>query len=162
MLCDICGAFTHLQIKCPYNPNNCVFVTENTDYGVEPMEDFQTAEIDGQECQEDTYYGAEGDHEQSYAEDIAKAMGSTKDQQRFYSVLETLTVMEVWKTDYQPVRKHTLRDKVGMMVLDTGCLKTVAGQVWFDAFVDSLDPEMRKMISAQESANVFKFGGGER
>ena len=22
MLCDICGAFTHLQVKCPYNPNN--------------------------------------------------------------------------------------------------------------------------------------------
>ena len=49
-----------------------------------------------------------------------------------------------------------------MIVLDTGCLKTVAGQVRFDAFVDSLDPETRKMISAQESANVFKFGGGER
>ena len=70
--------------------------------------------------------------------------------------------MEVWKTDYQPVKKHTLRDEVGMMVLDTGCLKTVAGQVWFDAFVDSLDPETRKMISAQESGNVLKFGGGER
>ena len=66
-------------------------------------------------------------HEQSHAEDIAKAMGSTKDQQQFYFVLETLTVMEVWKTDYQPVRKHALRDEVGMEVLDTGCLKTVAG-----------------------------------
>ena len=98
MLCDICGAFTHLQIKCPYNPNNHVFVTENTDYRVKPIKEFQTAEIDGQECQEAPYYRAEGDREQSHAEDIAKAMGSTKDQQQFYSVLETLTVMEVWKT----------------------------------------------------------------
>ena len=31
MLCDICGAFTHLQVRCPHNPNNKTFVTENWD-----------------------------------------------------------------------------------------------------------------------------------
>ena len=54
-------------------------------------------------------------------------MGSIQDQQQFYSVLETLTVTEVLKADYKPIMKHALRDEVGTMVLDKGCLKTVTG-----------------------------------
>ena len=31
MLCNICGAYTHLQSKCPHNPHNNNYVTENWD-----------------------------------------------------------------------------------------------------------------------------------
>ena len=29
MLCDLCGAFTHLQSRCPHNPHRKVYVSEN-------------------------------------------------------------------------------------------------------------------------------------
>ena len=31
MLCNICGAFTHLQAKCPHNPNNKTYVVGEWD-----------------------------------------------------------------------------------------------------------------------------------
>ena len=82
-------------------------------------------------------------------------MGSNKDQQQFYSVLETLTETELLEVDFEV-------DEVGIMVLDKGCLKTVTGKLWFDDFVDSLDLKTRRMISAQESENIFEFGEGVR
>ena len=52
-------------------------------------------------------------------------MGSTKDQQQFYSVLETLTETEDINDSEEDA--DALRDEVGTIVLDTGCLKTVTG-----------------------------------
>ena len=62
----------------------------------------------------------------------------------------------------EEVSKHGLMDEVGTVVIDTGCIKTVTGQAWYDSFVSSLDTNTRKMISIKKSENIFKFGGGTR
>ena len=44
MLCDICGAFTHLQSKCPHNPNNKTYLTENWDNDYDNMDEIRTGQ----------------------------------------------------------------------------------------------------------------------
>ena len=159
MLCDICGAFTHLQSKCPHNPNNKTYVTDNWEEAheiIDEVEDYQYPDTLNENCGEELNYLT------GHAQNIANAMGASQEQKQFYAVLDTLTVMEVLSSVAQPIQKFSLMDEIGVTVLDTGCIKTVSGQLWFDAFVDSLSQNTRKMISAQPSNNVFKFGGGTR
>ena len=96
MLCDLCGAFTHLQAKCPHNPNTKAYIAENLDglnkyYDENETQADQSAVVYGgsefQECENDQAY----DH----AQNIANMFGSTNEQEQLYSLLETLTVINV-------------------------------------------------------------------
>ena len=163
MLCDLCGAFTHLQAKCPHNPNTKAYIAENWD-GLNKYYDENETQAD----QSAVVYGdsefQEWENDQAYdqAENIANMFGSTNEQEQLYSLLETLTVINVYENDMEEVSKHGLMDEVGTVVIDTGCIKTVTGQAWYDSFVSSLDTNTRKMISIKKSENIFKFGGGTR
>lgn len=44
-------------------------------------------------------------------------------------------------------------------VVDTACNKTVAGQIWIDLYLDSLDDNNRDQITYSHSDSVFRFGG---
>ena len=160
MLCDICGAYTHLQAKCPHNPNNRAYVTEKVEdinESIEAMQVVENIEQDG-----GIYYGVPEEFSRSHAQNIADVMGHSNEQQQYYAVFDTLTVTEIYSNSVEAITYHGLKHEIGTTVLDTGCVKTVAGQVWFDTFVDTLHPSTQKMISAQPSENIFKFGGGER
>ena len=74
-------------------------------------------------------------------------MGVTKEQEQFYSVLETLTVMEVYSNGVQQIDGFGLKNEAGITVLDTGCVKTVAGKVWLDSFINTLRTKTKNMIS---------------
>ena len=89
-------------------------------------------------------------------------MGVSEEQKQYYAEMDTFTVAEVYSSSVMQICKRSLRDEIGLIVLDTGCIKTVAGQTWFNTFVESLSLSTRKMISAQPSENIFKFGGGTR
>lgn len=47
-------------------------------------------------------------------------------------------------------------------VLDSACSSTVCGEVWLEDYLTSLNPEDRDKVIQNDSAKVFKFGGGER
>ena len=111
---------------------------------------------------DDAFYGVPDEYETNHALNVSDCMGISQEQKQFYAVLETLTVTEVLNMDIQPVKKFSMKDEVGITVLDTGCIKTVSGQRWFNAFVDTLKNDTRNMISAEPSSNIFKFGGGTR
>ena len=46
------------------------------------------------------------------------------------------------------------------MTLDTGCPQNVAGNVWADCFIGSLDTRTATKVKKIHSNNKFKFGGG--
>ena len=160
MLCDICGAFTHLQSKCPHNPHRSIYITENWDdmrNTLDYIDENEHLDPNG-----DTNINTEDNYESSHAQSIANVFGASEEQKQFYAVLDTLTVTQVFSNEAEIMGKYSLRDEVVVTVLDTGCVKTVTGQAWFDAFVDSLSLQTRKRISAEPSDNVFKFGGGTK
>ena len=45
------------------------------------------------------------------------------------------------------------------VVIDTGCVKSVAGKNWFAEFCNTLSPSTRSKIKREESNKCFKFGG---
>ena len=112
MLCDICGAFTHLQARCPHNPNNKIFVADAEDW-----EDGKYIVTDGDKIQQEEIYN-QNDH----AENIANTIGESKDHQEFYAVHETLTVTEVFTSEGEPIKRFGLKDEIGTAVLDTWCI----------------------------------------
>ena len=67
MLCDICGAFTHLQARCPHNPNNNIFVADAEDW-----EDGKPIIADEDEMQQDEIY-----QQIDHAVNIANAIGKS-------------------------------------------------------------------------------------
>ena len=48
----------------------------------------------------------------------------------------------------------------GKGLLDSGCSKTVAGQVWFDEYVNTLSDEEKQNVEEADSKSVFRFGDG--
>ena len=45
------------------------------------------------------------------------------------------------------------------MILDTGCPKNVAGKVWVDCFIDSLNIDLAEKVKTYLSKRIFKFRG---
>ena len=43
------------------------------------------------------------------------------------------------------------------MILDTGCPKNVAGKVWVDCFIDSLNIDLAEKVKTYLSKRTFKF-----
>ena len=46
------------------------------------------------------------------------------------------------------------------MILDTGCPKNVAGKVWVDYFINSLNIDLAEQVKTYPIKSTFKFGGG--
>ena len=54
--------------------------------------------------------------------------------------------------------KRFTGDNFGLAVLDSGCNKTVCGQVWLNVYLESLDEEEIKMVKYETKEVTFKFG----
>ena len=54
-----------------------------------------------------------------------------------------------------------LGETFGLAVIDTGCPKTVCGNEWLDAYMDSLSSKDRNHIRYKRSSNRFRFGDGK-
>ena len=53
-----------------------------------------------------------------------------------------------------------LSETLGMGVLDTGCTKTVAGEEWMEAYLDTLSKEDRDLVKTFKTNSSFCFGDG--
>ena len=54
-----------------------------------------------------------------------------------------------------------LQDGLGKGILDSGCTKTVAGEVWMNEFIKQLEPQLRETIKRKDSSAVYRFGDGK-
>ena len=53
-----------------------------------------------------------------------------------------------------------LLESLGKGLLDSGCSKTVAGEVWIKELLNTLPEYERSKVSEQESSSTFRFGDG--
>ena len=53
-----------------------------------------------------------------------------------------------------------LEESIGCGILDSGCSKTVCGEVWLSCYLDILDDSDKQNIRYENSSSVFKFGDG--
>ena len=51
-------------------------------------------------------------------------------------------------------------EALGKGLLDSGCSKTVAGQVWYEEYLHTLSEEDRKKVIEVKSKSIFRFGDG--
>ncbi len=56
--------------------------------------------------------------------------------------------------------KTLLGETIGSVILDSGCAKTVCGNVWLDCFIDTLPENRVKAIKVEKGINTFRFGNG--
>ena len=115
------GALTHLQAKCPYNPNNKTYVVGDWDKMHDAVEELGKGFYSY--YSDEAYYGDMMDRVKAHTDNRASVMEVTKGQEQFYLVLEILTVTDVYSNGIWQIDKFGLKDDAGVMVLDTGCVK---------------------------------------
>ena len=52
-------------------------------------------------------------------------------------------------------------ETLGMAITDSGCRKTVSGQDWMNAYIESLSSKDRNSIRSSRSSYMFRFGDGQ-
>ena len=55
-----------------------------------------------------------------------------------------------------------LGQTIGAVLLDSGCTKTVCGELWLNLFLETLTPSERNCIQSETSSAVYRFGDGKR
>ena len=58
-------------------------------------------------------------------------------------------------------QKCLLLEAPGKGVLDSGCSKTVAGQIWYTEYVSTLSEGDRQTVKETSGKSVFRFGDGK-
>ena len=53
-----------------------------------------------------------------------------------------------------------LGQTIGSMILDSGCAKSVCGQVWYDCYMDTLPNSVKSKLKPNPSDSLFRFGNG--
>ena len=53
-----------------------------------------------------------------------------------------------------------LEETIGCMVVDSGCINTVCGDVWLDSYLESLSCKDKKSVAMENSSSWFRFGNG--
>ena len=56
---------------------------------------------------------------------------------------------------------YFLGETLGMAILDSGCAKTVCGNTWYDAYVDTLSVQDKQYLKKVSSVGRFRFGDGQ-
>ena len=54
-----------------------------------------------------------------------------------------------------------LRETLGCGVVDSGCITTVCGEIWFESYVETLSENDRRRIISKPSEHKFRFGVGK-
>ena len=57
--------------------------------------------------------------------------------------------------------KEFMSETFNSAVLDSGCSKTVCGEVWFKSYASSLSEEELGQVEERESVSQFRFGDGK-
>ena len=52
-------------------------------------------------------------------------------------------------------------ETLSMAVIDSGCTKTVCGQLWLDCYLQSLSNEDQQSVRDEKSETSFRFGNGK-
>ena len=52
-------------------------------------------------------------------------------------------------------------ETLSMAVINSGCIKTVCGQVWLDCYLQSLCNEDQQSVGEDKSETSFRFGNGK-
>ena len=54
-----------------------------------------------------------------------------------------------------------LGETIGMAILDSGCTRTVCGNMWLNSYLDTLSSGERKSVYSTDSDIKFRFGDGK-
>ena len=52
-------------------------------------------------------------------------------------------------------------DCCGFAVIDSGCFSTVTGNIWLDAYLDSLSGDEKQSVKASPCSTKYRFGDGD-
>ncbi|CAF2215355.1 unnamed protein product [Rotaria magnacalcarata] len=64
--------------------------------------------------------------------------------------------------DIGPTSGNLIDETLGMAILDSGCSRSVCGELWLQCYLDALTDEDKGKVVTVPSKSVFKFGDGER
>ena len=56
--------------------------------------------------------------------------------------------------------KNLIGESFGMAVLDSGCTKSVTGEMWLDEYLQTLSEQDRLQVSERGNDATFRFGDG--
>ena len=56
--------------------------------------------------------------------------------------------------------KNLIGESFGMAVLDSGCTKSVTGEMWLDEYLQTLSEQDRLQVSERSNDATFRFGDG--
>ena len=54
-----------------------------------------------------------------------------------------------------------LKETIGHCVVDSGCSRTVCGELWMSSYLDSLSLRDRENVATKPSSYNFRFGVGK-
>ena len=58
-------------------------------------------------------------------------------------------------------RDRLLGETIGCAIVDSGCTKTVCGDLWLNTYLDTLSQKDRKAVYSEKSEGIFRFGAGD-
>ena len=58
-------------------------------------------------------------------------------------------------------RERLLGESIGHAIVDSGCCKTVCGDLWLNTYLESLSQKDRKSIYSEKTISDFRFGVGK-
>ena len=67
----------------------------------------------------------------------------------------------LFNSDKDSKMLQLVEESIGKALLDCGCTKTVAGQIWLDAYLSMLSNDQLKLVKYEEDFTVFRFGNGK-
>ena len=54
-----------------------------------------------------------------------------------------------------------LRETLGCGVVESGCITTVCGEIWYNSYIETLNENDRRRIISNSSEHKFRFGVGK-
>ena len=63
--------------------------------------------------------------------------------------------------DNDSERDKLLGETIGCAIVDSGCTKTVCGDLWLNVYLESLSREDRKLVRSEKTDFGFRFGVGQ-
>ena len=167
MTCDFCGSFLHLQARCWEKKQHKVGTYAAMDGQFDDDGDYEDGDEEyetGLEDLEDDEITEESEtflaeHLGALGLNRARDMTKTKYVHYVEDYHQTFAVFEVNVT-YDTF--HAEDDNKKKVLLDTGCVRTVCGQMWLAHVMKDMDPRIKDTVQAVPSPHIFKFGGGEK
>ena len=143
MKCNRCGSTKHLYLKCMHKGDDAVLNPNGRDGRT----------MTCNSCESKYHLIADCPHryDEINIVDIEKA---EKDNQMPVSDIIMFTgSSDIFVSELQ-------RESMQMGVLDSACTSTVAGEKWFNDYIESLSTNDREQIVKSPGFRTFRFGGG--